>query len=347
MKSVWLWALIFVSLSACEQNTHPAKRYTERLASVLKLELPDLPADTKAPKFPPTAQLELWQNKADALSIREFLSLRQCKLHQALAERNSQLGKVAPSSQLLFNDLDILNYGKPCLEKTQDKRLADKLTSYLENKEAILLHRAWHALLTQEEQRQFWRLQTAHNNYPDTLNADTVEPLTALARFVSSISNGERRFDQSDYESIEQQLGALRFGDGGQLLNEFFVLQYQLAQANRLVLQRLTSPLCLNDHTTPQAKHLQSVVNKFFIQEVQALSVKLEQRYQQLMPHYLDFEQPLLPHANDHYKQWQKQRDKVFSDGRNAAKKHVELLQKLYQQCGLVAGNQAQRRNQN
>lgn len=347
MKHLGLCLLACISLSACEKNIHPAERYTERLASVLKLEAPETAADIKVQKFPSSAKLALQIDDADTLSIREFLSLRQCQLHQALAERNSQLGKVAPSSQLLFNDLDILNNGKPCLEKIQDKKLAAKLASYLENKETFLLYRAWHALLAQEEHRQFWRVQTARNNYPDTLDADASEELKSLARFVDSINNGKRNFDQKNYESIEQQLGKLRFGDGGQLLNEFFTLQHQLLRANALVEQRLRTPLCLNGDTTPQAKHLQSVINKFFIQEVQVLSVKLEQRYQQLMPHYLNFERPLLPYANGDYLHWQQQREKVFSNGRSATKKHVELLQKLYQQCGLLAGNQAQRRNQN
>lgn len=94
-------------LSACSKsNDRASSDYLKRLKSVLDVELDDSHLYFEL-EFPQPRDLRQ-DSPNNTLSIREFLSLRQCELHTVIAHRNSLIGKVALPSQLLFNDLQIL-----------------------------------------------------------------------------------------------------------------------------------------------------------------------------------------------------------------------------------------------
>ena len=334
----WLIALSLI-LAACSQQTSDVSDYLSRLENVLERDAENIATNAK-PEFPRLRQLRLEQPSAE-LSIREFLSLRQCtKLHSVIAQRNSQLGKVASASQKLFSDLEILDLGPACGEQLSDPSLAKKLSRFIEQKETNLNVVLWHALLGQAEHASFWHNKNNDTNYPIELSLDVSSDIAALESFSSRVLSGERRFSTQQTDQIERHLGRLRGGDGGRLLDEYWQLVSGLKRADSVIEQRLKSPLCLVERPTQKAHYFANVINARFIKNVQTHSVRLNQRANKLLSSYYRFEKPLLQFSTDSYKAWAKSRNAVLTEGQSSVKTHVMLLQKLYKQCGLTPGAQ-------
>jgi hypothetical protein len=310
--------------------------YLERLENVLDRE--STHTATLVLAFPKSRQLRL-EGTGSELSIREFLSLRQCKVHSIIAHRNSQLGKVATASQQLFSDLAILDLGPRCVERLGTIKLASKLELFLKHKEQNLMAVVWSALLGQSEHASFWHDKRNNTLYPLELSIDVIGDIANLEKFVSDIVNGERSFSTQTTDQIEQNLGRLRAGDGGRQLGEYQRLSIGLKKANWVIQQRLDKPLCLSNSPTQKAHYLANVVNTRFIEYVQKHSVRLDQRAENLLSAFYRLEKPLLNYATHGYTAWVQRRDRVIEDGQSATLDHVLLLQKLYQQCGLTAGN--------
>ncbi len=343
-SSTWgsiLAALLFVFLSACSNNNAPYSDYSQRLSNVLEINLATAEITTVTARYPnfTTPKLDTVYSQKNRISIREFLGLRQCKLHTVIAQRNSQMGKVATASQLLKNDLAILDTGPHCLRVLEESDLKKTLSQYLSAKRQQLPTVLWNALLAQAEYRTLWRQRSHDASYPDTVSsASVVDDLVLLDTFVRRVLSGDYKVSEAQFSHIELALGRIRHGDAGQLLSELLQLQSALQIANTVVESRLTQKLCLQATPTPKAKHVQNVVNKFFITNVQARAVKLQQRHQALMPAIHSLEGLLLKYANTDYQQWVSQRNQLLKSGLRAAQQHANKLQALYKQCGLTVG---------
>lgn len=335
MKSLLIVAAFL--LTACGAKPSHLDDYLGRLENVLDRKATEA-ADEVISAFPMARQLQL-KNANAVLSVREFLSLRECRLHATIAHRNSQLGKVATASQKLFSDLAILHLGPPCVERLGKVELASKLEHFLRQKEQNLNSVLWSALLGQTEHASFWHDKQNNKRYPLELPIDVSSDIIGLEKFVSRIINGERFFSSQATDQVERHLGRLRAGDGGRLLSEYRDLSIGLRKANSVVQQRLDTPLCLSTTPTQKAHYLTNVVNTRFIANVQKHSVQLDQRAEKLLLAYDALEKPLINYATQDYKAWAQQRDEIIQEGQSATLNHVLLLQKLYQQCGLVAGN--------
>lgn len=316
-------------LTACTPSTNPVDDYVQRLESVL--DVSGQASEISAPVFPKPRDLKI-EFEASELSIREFLSLRQCKLHTTIAERNSAMGKVANQSQTLFNDIRILAQGPACLEALDNAVLVKKLRVFLAKKTTELDKSMWQGLLAQTEHAKFWSVV---NPEP---NETTSAALTALAKFVNAVQSGHYNFNDQEFDQIEQHLGALRFANSGLVLQRNVRLINAMRRANSAIEQRLARPLCLNNKPTTKATHLQRVVTKYFISNVQRNAVDLNRLSNTLMEQYRDLEAPLIAAATPSYQDWAKQRDAVLMLGASATTNHAKLLQKLYRQCGLKVG---------
>lgn len=329
-----------ISLAGCTpSNEHSAADYLERIQNVLDVRAPHQ-LSSITPDYPAPRELTI-DVKVYELSIREFLSLRECALHQVIANRNSLLGKVALSSQRLFNDLEILRTGPDCvhrLTETNKPALAQKLKLFLESKRRVLGHSLWRAVLGASENAEFWRVGTKIADYPDTLNHESVTNISALLTFANSVKHGHYGFSKHETSELERHLGQLRYGDGGRLLREYAQLDKSLDQANRVIRRRLKRPLCFNGKPTANSHHFDNVVRTFFIAKVQKHAVLLNRRYEQLMPEYLKLESALAEYAPPSYLAWAEKRQALMLSGREATKIHANHIQRLFKQCGLTPG---------
>ncbi len=332
------WVIVYLLvalLTACEQSASPSDDYLHRLEAVLERQAVDQKPLTPL-VYPALRDLSIELSQA-SLSVREFLSLRQCKLHSVIAHRNSSLGKVATASQRLFNDLQILQLGPECVGVLDNKALAEKLREFISSKEENLNAVLWYSLIAQQEYASFWSNEST-SDYPEKLRLETIPDLNVIANFVEDVLNGQRVFTKQQTGKLERHLGNLRFGDGGALVESYLNLINNLSKANSVIQQRLESPLCLQQKPTQQAHFLKNLVNKYFIQRVQARAVRLNQRAEKLTAVLDRVEQPLLKYAHPTYAQWLAQRKQLFEQGKVITKQHVTLLQQLYAQCGLTPG---------
>jgi len=338
---VRLAALYFLLLflSACSNSeTTASGEYLQRLQRVL-----DVKIDLQKPPtldFPSARSLKFDQVES-ALTIREFLSLRQCKLHTIIAQRNSLIGKVAVPSQLLFNDLNILKYIPACIETLRAEKqfkLADKLVTYQQLKISNIDQALWQAILGQQENASFWRIRQQPLDYPQSFNNKAAESLRALAVFIEAVQGGDYDFDQKQSDQIEYHLQQLNFSDAGMLYRRLAELRTNLSIANQTIAARLEKPLCLTGLPTQKARYFKNVVNQFFIGEVQVDAVHLGQRYEQLLSDYLLLEQRLWKATPKVYQQWKLKRDQDLQLALSASKAHVSYIKKLFDQCGLSVG---------
>lgn len=340
MKRLALSLIIFATAFGCTKKSDPAADYVNRLSNVLGVERA-LEKQSILLNYPAPRQLKIIE-QVKQISIREFLSLRQCELHRVLARRNSQLGKVASASQTLLNDIDVLLSGPDCVDtliKNNQLALATVLQNHLDAKLETIMRSTWSAILGGPENASFWSHRETPENYPRTIEQPQSAALLAIEKFLQSMLENDMSTAASQAKELEKNLAVLRFGDGGTLLKEISRLTMSLRTANQILQKGLDRPLCFNRRITPAARNLENVVNKFFIPKVQGSAVLLSQRFSQLMPAYTRIELLLDDASPDPYKVWQKQRDRLFTDGLAATKIHVSLLQEIYAQCGLTAGN--------
>jgi len=336
--------LILVSLilllSACNKDgISVSNDYLNRLQSVLEIEL-ELNKPNTTLRFPQRRQLKS-DNSNSVLSIREFLSLRQCKLHTVIAQRNSLMGKVALPSQLLFNDLQILQHAPACIEKlnaSNQSNLAEKLVDYQQQKIQHLDHSLWQAILGEQENMQFWRVREQPANYPQSFNNDATKNIKHLLQFVQQVQHGVYDLNAQQADQIEQHLQQLSLADAGTLFQRLIQIKIDLEIANKVIVKRMKKPLCLTGQPTQKSRYFKNVVNQFFISKVQVEAVHLTQRYQQLMSDYLLLEKRLWQAAPKAYQQWKLQRDQEFQQALTASKTHVSHIKQLFEQCGLSVG---------
>jgi len=339
MKFCLLIIIIFVV--ACDSNIESSRDYQKRIQSVLKVDI-DFLEETESLTYPRRKLLNQKRVESKSkISIREFLSLRECKLHVVIAQRNSLIGKVAPASQLLFNDLQILEHTPECIEQLRNVNnevMAKKLKSYFEIKKEEIVTSLWKAILGSSENSSFWQASSQPDGYPLILNQESTDSIAALIKFVEKIKRENYHFSKEQTIQVEQHLKVIQGGDGGYLLIRMSELEKNLDKANQAIQQRIDKPLCLNAKPTEKAQYFKNIVNLYFIDKVQIEAVHLAQRYQQLLPSYVKLESLLLEGAPKAYQEWKKQRDQQFELSLNASRKHAKKVQLLFNQCGLVSG---------
>ena len=264
------------------------------------------------------------------------------------------------------------------LKQNDKMRLHAKLNTSYQHKQAVLPYLLWQAVINEQEYRDFWSIPLTLGDYPQQQLPKMVAALQALyfhaqqylaqvpitaEQSESSIKQERQAPRQTTIKQtpaqqttartqtinkdvsvqpldFEEALGILRHGDGGRLLKSYQQLSTQLEHANQLIIAALNQPFCHPQHSRPEAKILQTVVNKVFIGEIQRHANALNQRYQTIMPLVLRLEELLSAYESPDYRHWRLTRDKIFSHARSAPKRHILLLNRLYQQCGLRAGNQ-------
>ena len=331
-------------INACGTEPTPVHDYLTRLSNVLEVPIDSHANSSKEtstthfPSFPKPRNLQFSAIKGE-LSIREFLSLRECKLHTTIAHRNSLIGKVSSASQRLFSDLRILQQGPECITQLGESVLAKKLQQFLDLKQSQIQQTLWSALLAQNEHRKFWQANDYDPRYPTIIEIETSNSLNALAVFSRNILIGKYDFSDAEFTSVEQHLGQLRFGDGGRLLSRYLEQLNKLNIANNIIRTRLKRPLCFEQKTNTQARYFDNVIRTYFILNVQRNAVQLNQRAETLITAHQQLEEPLLQYANKDYQEWVNRRNSLLSQAKTATTEHVKLIQKLYAQCNLTPGH--------
>lgn len=260
--------------------------------------------------------------------------MRGCALQQTIARRNSSLGRVAPPSQRLLLELEFLEHAPPCIALQRERNnqdLAGLLQRAYRQKQEQLPARVFNATLASAEYRDFWRAPTALGAYPEDTSSTIITALEEINRDV-------RRWLGSDYgadgERFEFALGAVSTGDGGELLSALRLQAVSLAALNDAIDRRLLrGDLCTAGRLPDAAPILRTVVQKFFVGDVQPWSASLNQRYHALIGPIQALERALAGVLPPAYEDWRSERDASLARSLDAPSVHVRRLQALLGPC--------------
>lgn len=336
-----LLSLCVAVLSGCNPDAAQFRYddYRTRLARALKLDAVPAVTDVSPARRPAKRDMVLEQRQT-TISIVDFLRLYDCALGEVIGERNSILGKVAPASQRLFNDLAFLQLAPDCIAQLRGKKndaLADKLTEAVDIKRNGLTRSIANATLASDEFSGLWRVPLVLAEFPVNGGSETIAELHYVESQVGRWLSGDYRHDPSRFENA---LGKLRYGRAGHLIAAAILTRAQLESANRMVASRRQGrPLCFNGKPSTQGRILRRVVDQFLAVDIQVwLSRVNAQRYDLLAP-YLALEEHLKDAQSPAYRQWRDLRNTQLAWLSSASRHHVETLLPVLESCGLAPGS--------
>ena len=307
-------------------------RYLQRLSGAAEVALDPLPPHNNL--APPRA-LERAIPPPQQIDLIDFLSLSGCELQINLGRRNSQLGRSASPSQRLLLDLEFMRLAPACadfLRQRQEAALADTIERASKQRLDWLPLTIHQAVLAGPEWEAFWSAPTHLADYPQATDSRIVETLGRLTMMIETWVAGDWMASNRDLELL---LSALRAGDGGALLMSMDLVERQLTRANDM-LERANreSPLCpFGSHTT-RSRAIETVVQQFFIGEVQPWLVRLRQRKELLSAPIVALEAPLIDAQPDRYRDWVRRRDAKMERQARLTRNHVRVIQAALSQCG-------------
>ncbi len=311
------------------------ENYRERLARSLSQPLVD--AESVAPVIRPTRR-NLRVNTADQrIGLLQFLKLHDCALWQAVGDRNSALGKVAPASQRLFSDLDFLALAPACVALLEDKgedALAATLQRALDVKREELAVSIWQATFASEEFERLWHVPERLDHYDASVDLGLESALSTLEHWIVRWLDGQYQYEEAAFENA---LGILRHGNAGFWLRAAALTESELDAANALAASRLDRrPLCFNGQANEQGRILLNVVQWYFVGDVQVWAAGINRTiYRVLAPHQR-LEHLLSAVQPPVYLRWAADRDAQLAALQAASRAHVAAIAPLLESCGLL-----------
>jgi len=342
MKKILLCAFAVI-LCACSQT--PEDRlldYQQRVARVLDQEIPAAEKITRVERVAVTHfKMPLPDYR---INLLELLSLNQCRIGQAVAQKNSALGKVAAASQRLIQELAILRDGDECvtLLRNKDAELAAELQTALQQKYTARMHYWWNAWLTAEEWQRFIASAAQPLDWPKEAYDKPAHSSRTLEALDFAIHQGQqiKAADFSAPENMETQLQQLMLGESlGRWLASVYLLTSVLNNTTQIIEQRLAyKPLCPTGEKTPQADILNNVFWKVYAAEVQPYLSLTDKLGKQLMIRLNTMQQLLQENPPAEFTGWLQQVKETQQDFNQANQRHVKAWQTALKQCGLMPG---------
>ncbi|MAK90581.1 MAG: hypothetical protein CMI03_11630 [Oceanospirillaceae bacterium] len=336
--------LMTLTLAGCSDTAEDHLRdYHQRVARVLNEELPP---ETRTPRIARVAVTHFALALPDyRINLLELLSLNDCRISQAIAQKNSTLGRLAAASQSLIQEMAILRDGDECVLQLQqdDPQLAQQLQTALQQKYDARLHYWWNAWVTADEWQKLIASAAQPLDWPETAYEKPAHISLTLNALDYAIAQGEAVAggDFTAPDNMESQLQQLMLGETfGRWLASAYLLISELNRSAAIIENRLArKPLCPTGQETPDAKILHNVFMKYYAAQVQPYISLTDQTGKSLLARTdamtaLLAEQP--PQAFNH---WYQQVVTVNETFNQANKRHVQAWQTILRQCGLMPGS--------
>lgn len=373
MRLAWV-LMIWIGLVGCSDTPQAMlDDYLDRVARALQVErvsqLTQAPIDEANSRTSgvdvlaalPSRKAFAVPEPEQSIDLLEFLSLSSCELGRTLGERNSSLGKLAPPSQRLHLQRDILLAAPECISGLQetDPTLAQRLTSMMTAKQDARMQYWWNGWFTSHEWQAL--LSLGAPLLPHSVSQSEVDPgasdaqLATLQAFDYLIAQGQRwaqgrlDYDSAEMEFHQQQWLASEAIGGWRATND--ALRRMSLMATEQLHQRLGDrKLCPQGNKTPQAEIVQTVFHKFYAGQVQpylsrserfadALEQRLASVSELLVLVQADHPGVEKPDSDAAEHAWRTLRQQ-FSVERQAMQQahlaHVGAWQQLLGQCGMM-----------
>ncbi len=274
--------LVFtLNLSGCSDHTSPGyflAEYIRRLSRVTGIDIPE--PDFAIPKLPP-----LRQRAYPAPDIRikalEALDLLKCPpLSQAVAYRNSSLGKQMLPSQHYFYEKTLLSLIPQCIDSLgqtdQNREVTAKLQQILREKQATFPAIEWNLVFANTEVSKQLNSQGRLLSTNDQANFQgTREALNYLTRLLPH-QLVEPPYTSTDLENHLQQVAANRYL--GELIYTAALLSQTLDNAANILQLRLKKgPVCPAADPA-EAERLYNVFRLFYREKIQPYLARVDQQ---------------------------------------------------------------------
>ncbi|WP_181898366.1 DUF3080 family protein [Alteromonas aestuariivivens] len=322
--------LLAVFLSGCIASKGlegDTAEYRKRLARVLRLELSE-PSEAQMLTFPDT-RLMRQDISAVTINLTQWYGLRSCRLGTLIAERNTTLGKTAPSSQRLIYEAKLIEALQDCLlgqpqQSAQTQQLRGWLRTKLDQYPAV-----WANLIqTSPEMRQAFTM--GHDNLAIAPGAGADASVRAL-----QLLGQQREYNTVTDRELEQQLKTLA---NERLPATIWRLQAQLTaeleNLNNQLPQFFQQLACPGRKASEQVEILRNVFYLFFIQKIQPVASRLNHHSYQLKPVWQAWlsDDALHPEFRYYLKY---HTEEAFTAYQQAMAQHIELWQQLFARCSL------------
>jgi len=337
-----LFALL-MALFACSQRSAPEyflDQYITRLSRVTAIDapLPELAAPTL-----PSLRLRAYPMPDIRLKALEAIDLLKCPtLSQAIAYRNSSLGKQMLPSVHYFHEKKLLLLIPQCINTlqtdAQDKRhdqIISRLHEVLSEKQANLPAVEWNLLFANTEFSQ--QLSSQGRSLP-TSGSDgfqgTREALAYLVRLLPERTLAAP-YTLSNLENHLQQVSASRYL--GQQIHSATLLSRALNHAASILEQRLHHGSICQGNQNSEQQRLYNVFQLFYRDQIQPYLTRVHQQgsaiahdWQQLLAH---LPPPPTP-AMAQYLQAIVGNDAL----QQSITRHTTVWQRIFDQCGALPG---------
>lgn len=345
-----LLAAIAVLLSGCSQREGADALfvdYQDRVSTLLDI---DAPTPQAPPNIAPLPSREerLFPLEETRLGMLDVYALRECNITSLVAERNSQLGKVAAASQRWLYDLELWRRLRHCwdtpLTHHLDAEDRDRLLQLTVIKTEQLPKASWNALFDSNEWvGSFSRASTALS--PDEQAFSLADDLAALAYLQHAVLNQFNPAWRPDSHQLESHLYTLQQQPlTAKLLRGLVLASQRLDELSRVMEGRLeVRPICYKGHSNPRAEHLYNVFINTFIGKIQPYLAQLSRSSRA----WLEAVNALLDaHLVSRQAITQYREDWLALDNVNApwqqfqasTQRHIQLWQRIWRSCGMMPG---------
>lgn len=298
----------------CNQTQEDAwDTYVSRLTSALEA----TPGNIEPPAFriPPNSVKE--EVETSSISLIELWDIKHCELHQIIASRNSNLGRLRVASQEWVYAMNFITLAPACIQSLENDDVSITLQDALEEKRRQLPTLASNVVFASDEWRSFWQVGIFNANNP----ADGV---MAFSQLTSNLIN--RNLLSS--EQLESLLGTIYHSNaGGTLLVELSNERRYLRVAIQTLREAEEAQHCPRGVS---ARQLGGLIGGYYNTEVQSHSAETHRNWgilleslEQLSP--LPKGEPL-----DAWLALQRQR---LQETKLLHEQHAQLLSELFKRC--------------
>lgn len=296
--------------------------YLDRIANVQQQKALALPDNTVV-ELPAIRQLTM-EIEPITLGLIDSYELRKCGLFNAIAEKNSVLGKVQDQFRDFEFQLTLLHGLQNCLNAPEiSEELKQTLDGIYHQKITQLPAYSANLIFTSQAMRK----QLGANQWVSprlvTLDSEIIHAYQHLQSAVNQHSGENQAVPIHKYQEILEKnntVGRLwySFVNASQKLN---TINQQLALYNETI-------VCQPGRDSTKFKYLHNVFNHSFVGNIQAYLARLDAHYFALLP-YLS----MLENVHPNYQYPIVSAHKEF---RQATLRHVDYWQQLFKRCGVT-----------
>ncbi|MCG6659189.1 DUF3080 family protein [Halomonas campisalis] len=216
--------------------------YQRELASALDLPAPEPASPGNIGAFPARDE-RLFEVSETRDGLLNVYALRECHITSLVAERNNQLGRVAPPSQRWLYELELWRRLHACqhseIPETLSESHRERLTRLTETKTEQLPRVSWNSLFDSEEWTGSFSRASSPLQPDDAAAVET--QLSAIAWLREATLNQFNPQWQHDSSTLENHLKTLRSRPlTAEVLRALMLAEQRLGEANALLEARLS-----------------------------------------------------------------------------------------------------------